>query len=80
MFAPPRKKPLLKTEDAVRLLGLESLSALARALGITRSAVAQWGGVVPELQQYRIEDLARQRAEGQAAGVASENSLERVGS
>jgi hypothetical protein len=75
MFAPPRKKPLLRTEDAVRLLGLDSFSALARALGITRSAVAQWGGVVPELQQYRIEDLARQR---EAAAADSAPVLDQV--
>lgn len=34
-----------------------SISALARALGVTYEAVRQWGEVIPELRQYQIERL-----------------------
>jgi predicted transcriptional regulator len=32
-------------------------AAVARALGITRSAVSQWGDVIPELQRFRLREL-----------------------
>lgn len=34
-----------------------SISALARALGVTYEAVRQWGEVIPELRQYQLERL-----------------------
>lgn len=43
------------TRDAVRHFG--TLTALAAALGITRSAIYQWGRTVPELRQYQLEHL-----------------------
>ena len=45
------------TRDAVRHFG--TLTALAAALGITRSAIYQWGRTVPELRQYQLESLTR---------------------
>lgn len=57
----PRRKPALKLVEAMRLLGVNTRSALARELGITRQAVSQWGKHVPELMQYRIEDRLRRR-------------------
>ena len=34
-----------------------SVSALARALGVTYEAVRQWGNDIPELRQYQLEHL-----------------------
>jgi transcriptional repressor of cell division inhibition gene dicB len=43
------------TDKAIALYG--NRTALARALGITRSAVHQWGKYVPELRQYQLERI-----------------------
>lgn len=45
----------MKTDQAVRHFG--SVTALARALGISHQAVCQWGDDVPELRAYQIERL-----------------------
>lgn len=45
----------MKTSDAVSHFG--SRSALARALGISRAAVAQWGCFVPKGRAYEIHVL-----------------------
>ena len=42
----------MRTEDAIRLA--KGRNALARLLGITGSAVSQWGETVPELRVYQI--------------------------
>lgn len=54
----PRER--MRTAEALRMLRVNK-AELARRLRITRSAVTQWGEFVPELMQYRIEDLARLR-------------------
>lgn len=55
-----RKRTDMRTEDALKRLGVHK-AELARKLGITRSAVTQWGEFVPVLMQYRIEDIRRGR-------------------
>lgn len=45
----------MKTADALDLLG--SQVALAVALGISQSSVAQWGDYPPALRQLQIEAL-----------------------
>lgn len=41
--------------DAIQFYG--SSAALARALGITRGAVANWGDTIPSGRQFEIEVL-----------------------
>ena len=45
----------MKTEDAVEYFG--SKAAIAKALGIKRGAVSQWGYHVPQGRAYQIEVL-----------------------
>lgn len=45
--------------EAKQLLNVNSDKALADILGITRQAVFQWRGTVPDLRRYQIEALAR---------------------
>jgi hypothetical protein len=46
----------MKTQDAIDHYG--SRDALARALGLDRTATYHWGDEVPELRQYQIEVLS----------------------
>jgi DNA-binding transcriptional regulator YdaS (Cro superfamily) len=52
----------LSKERAVKLFGTQA--ALAKALGITRSAVAQWlpGQPIPEIQAMRIRFVLKPEA------------------
>ena len=43
----------MRTEEAIRHFG--SAAALARALGITRQAVHDWGDEVPTVRTFQIE-------------------------
>lgn len=43
----------MKTKDAIQLAG--SAAELSRILGITQSAVSQWGDDVPELSFFRLK-------------------------
>jgi DNA-binding transcriptional regulator YdaS (Cro superfamily) len=45
----------MKTTDAVRHFG--TATKLARALGISKAAVSQWGASVPELRKLQLEKL-----------------------
>lgn len=45
----------MKTKHAIKLAG--SAKALADLLGISKSAVSQWGNTVPELRVYRLREL-----------------------
>ena len=45
----------MKTKDAITYFG--NKSKLAKALMISKSAIAQWGSDVPELRSYQIERL-----------------------
>jgi DNA-binding transcriptional regulator YdaS (Cro superfamily) len=42
----------MRTADAIQHYG--SRAAIARALGLTPSAVSQWGETVPELSAWRL--------------------------
>lgn len=44
----------LRTEDAKRFFG--TAARLARALGISNAAVAQWGEFVPRLRAIELEE------------------------
>lgn len=43
----------MKTADAIRHFGTQA--ALARALGVSKQAVAQWGEVVPDGRAYQLQ-------------------------
>ena len=45
----------MKTKDAIDLAG--SRSALARILGLTPSAITQWGDEIPKLRIYELREL-----------------------
>ena len=45
----------MKTVDAVHLAG--SAAKLAALLGITKSAVSQWGEDVPEMRVFQLKVL-----------------------
>lgn len=45
----------MKTEFAIKAFG--SSVALAKALGITPSAISQWGEDVPRLRVYELREL-----------------------
>lgn len=49
----------MRTDEAVAAFG--SVKALADALGLWPQAVYKWGENVPELRQYQIRELLRQR-------------------
>ena len=42
----------------LKLRGDASFTELARILGITQSAVSQWGEEIPELQQRKLVELS----------------------
>lgn len=46
----------MRTKDAIKRWG--SAAALAKALGISRQSVHEWGPEVPELRAYQIEVLS----------------------
>lgn len=43
----------MKTADAIRYF--QTKSALARALGVSKQAVAQWGDTVPDGRAYQLQ-------------------------
>lgn len=45
----------MQTNQAIELAG--SAAALAALLGITPSAVSQWGEEIPELRRYQLMQL-----------------------
>jgi DNA-binding transcriptional regulator YdaS (Cro superfamily) len=48
-------------KQAIEAFG--SAKALADALGITESAVSQWGNEIPELRQYQIRAILMERGQ-----------------
>lgn len=60
----------MKTADAIRHFGTQS--ALAKALGISKQAIAQWGERVPEGRAYQLQVItggqlsAKQKTDAQA--------------
>lgn len=51
----------MTVRDAMNSLGCASKAQLARVLGMHRQGVQQWGDMVPEMRQYQIESILRQR-------------------
>lgn len=47
----------MRTQSAADHFG--SKTALAKALGITKAAVSEWGEFVPEGRAYQIESLTK---------------------
>jgi DNA-binding transcriptional regulator YdaS (Cro superfamily) len=45
----------MRTTEVVNHFGTKA--AIARALGITRQSLSQWGEFPPQLAQYRLEEL-----------------------
>lgn len=45
----------MKKDQAIAKAG--SKAKLARLLGVTKSAVSQWGDELPELQRYRLKEM-----------------------
>jgi transcriptional repressor of cell division inhibition gene dicB len=43
--------------DAIKVLG--SRNKIAQALGISRQAITRWKYGIPEIQQYRLEELTK---------------------
>lgn len=49
----------MKKVDAVEYFGNES--KLARALGITKGAVNQWGEIIPELRAVKLDAITKKK-------------------
>lgn len=39
----------------------KTATAAAKAIGITKSAVSQWGEIVPEDKAYRLQEVTRRK-------------------
>jgi len=50
----------MTTKEAIDAFG--GVRELAAALGVTTQAVYKWGGIVPELRRYQIEEALAQKA------------------
>ena len=55
----------MKTDHAIQLAG--SAAALAKLLGITPSAISQWGAEVPPLRAYELKELKPEWFQAQPA-------------
>lgn len=44
----------MRTADVIAVFG--SSKALAECLGVSKSAISQWGDLVPELREYQLRD------------------------
>ena len=53
----------MNTQTAIKLAG--SATALAELLGITGSAIAQWGESLPELRVYKLREVRPEWFEAQ---------------
>lgn len=60
----------MKTKDAIDAFG--TASAMARALGITPSAISQWGEDVPDLRAYQIRELLAKRQAAESSDLAEQ--------
>ena len=47
----------MQTKDAIEFF--HGVGPLAKALGITRQAVHDWGETVPELRAYQLSQISR---------------------
>jgi DNA-binding transcriptional regulator YdaS (Cro superfamily) len=48
----------MNIHDVVAYFGGSKI-AVARALGVTKAAVSDWGGEIPPLRQLQIEELTK---------------------
>jgi predicted transcriptional regulator len=65
----------MKTADLIRLFG--GVTRTARVLGITKSAVSQWGEDVPELRVYQIREK-RPTIDAEIAALVPRNNESRA--
>lgn len=47
----------MRTDDVVKFFG--SKAAVARAIGVTKGAVTNWGEIVPESSIWRVEHASK---------------------
>lgn len=61
----------MKTADLIRLFG--GVTRTAEALGVTKSAVSQWGENVPELRVYKLREQ-RPTIDAELAALPAQHS------
>ena len=49
----------MRKSDVLAFYGTQT--AVAKVLNITKSAVNQWGAIVPEGKAYRLQELSRRK-------------------
>ena len=49
----------MRKSEAIKLFG--SQAKLAKALGISRASVSEWGPEIPELRAFQIQELLAKR-------------------
>lgn len=59
----------MKTDDAIRLAG-GAAKDLADLLGITPSAISQWGETVPQAREWQLRAIRPEWFKAQAKQVA----------
>lgn len=52
----------MTTNQAMKVLGLKSEYALAKALGIKHQAVYAWGGKLPQARVWQIDSIVAKKA------------------
>ena len=52
----------MRTDDVVKFFG--SKAEAARAIGVTRGAITNWGDVVPESSVWRVERASKGKLKG----------------
>lgn len=58
----------MKTADAIQFFGGKKID-LAKAIGVSPSAITQWGDDVPVLRQYQIERLSKGKLKARPAAA-----------
>ena len=58
----------MKTDDAIKFFGGKKIE-LAKALGLSPSAITQWGETVPELRQFQLERLTKGKLKAEPAAA-----------
>lgn len=48
-------------EQAMQALGVDSQAALARIIGVSRQAITEWRGIVPEMRTFQIREMSRNK-------------------
>ena len=63
----------MRTSDVLAFYGTQT--AVAKALGITKSAVNQWKDLVPEGKAYRLQEMTRGKLKVDRAAYMSKSSV-----